>query len=260
MARRCIVLTSLLAVACLPSEDLSSYSAPGAAGAGGAGGAPDGGAPAGGGTGGLPMGGPDAAAGAGGTPPAAPVDASASDAGADTAEGSGDASVVLDASASNGEPPVDAAALATCSADASLGPNGQCFVALPALVTWAEARIACQARGAGWDLAKIESAELNDFVAVMLPFEAWMGGSDAAVEGAWRWVSDGVQFWSGNGTTGTAVDGAFDAWNADEPNGGGPSDCARVLPVATGAPTNVAIWADLECDQLRGTLCSGPPS
>ncbi len=39
----------------------------------------------------------------------------------------------------------------------------------------------------------------------------WLGGSDAAVEGEWRWASSGEQFWSG-GKNGIAVNGAFNRW------------------------------------------------
>jgi hypothetical protein len=39
----------------------------------------------------------------------------------------------------------------------------------------------------------------------------WLGGSDAAVEGEWRWASNNEQFWSDD-KTGSAVNGAFNRW------------------------------------------------
>jgi hypothetical protein len=81
--------------------------------------------------------------------------------------------------------------------------------------------------------------------------EAWAGGSDATVEGTWRWVNDGAAFWSGT-ETGRALNGAFANWNPDEPNGGFFSDCMRFTPAFGGS------WADLECNSLRSAVCEGP--
>jgi hypothetical protein len=138
-----------------------------------------------------------------------------------------------------------------CAALESLGPNGNCFVALAALVSWAEARLDCRARGVGWDLASIRSPAVNEFVAGLAGAEAWIGGSDAANEGTWRWVSDGTPFWQGL-AAGSAFGGAYANWNPDEPNGGVFSDCMRIVPPVGGS------WADLECDTLRGSVCEGP--
>ena len=56
----------------------------------------------------------------------------------------------------------------------------------------------------------------------------WLGGSDAAVEGEWRWANSGEQFWSG-GVNGTAVNGAFNRWGKtttqqNEPDDSGNQD------------------------------------
>ncbi|MDB2358071.1 immunoglobulin domain-containing protein, partial [Opitutales bacterium] len=69
----------------------------------------------------------------------------------------------------------------------------------------------------------------------------WLGGSDAAVEGEWRWASSNEQFWSG-GVNGTAVDGAFNRWGKttqqNEPDDNGNQD-ALALALETWP------WVDL---------------
>jgi hypothetical protein len=144
-----------------------------------------------------------------------------------------------------------------CPAPEIVGPNGNCFLVVEEPLAWEDARDNCQDRGDDWDLAAIRDAAVNDFVGTLTDLEAWLGSSDAANEGTWRWVNEGDAFWRGDGTTGEAVDGAFEAWNSDEPNGRGGSDCARTVPIIrTGEGLT---WADLECFELRASLCEGPP-
>jgi hypothetical protein len=125
-------------------------------------------------------------------------------------------------------------------------------------VAWPDARANCQALGAGWDLASLRSNVEAVFWAPRLTFDVWVGASDTANEGVWIWVSDGAQFWAGDGVTGAAVNGAFANWNTDEPNGGENSDCARMLARIAAQPDRNAPWADLECTELLGALCEGP--
>ncbi|MEM9469935.1 MAG: lectin-like protein [Pseudomonadota bacterium] len=69
-------------------------------------------------------------------------------------------------------------------------------------------------------LATITSQEENDFVFGLLTATSWLGGSDDAVEGEWRWVEGpeaGQQFWQGL-STGGPVDGAYTNWAPGEPN------------------------------------------
>ena len=74
-------------------------------------------------------------------------------------------------------------------------------------------------------LATITSAEENDFIAThTTAVNAWIGASDAAVEGTWEWVTGpeaGTAFWQGvaNGTT---VGGEFASWAVNEPNDWNP--------------------------------------
>lgn len=161
----------------------------------------------------------------------------------------------LDASA----PPAlaDAAAPASCAQGESLGPNGHCYFIDAELATWDDARANCQARGAGWDLASVRSAAESEFLGDELEFEAWIGASDADIEGTWVWVVDDLPFWSGTGETGSAIDDAYVNWNATEPNGSTGTNCARALERTADAPDRDAPWADLVCTQTLGAICEG---
>ena len=69
-------------------------------------------------------------------------------------------------------------------------------------------------------LATITSQEEQDFVEALLTSSSWLGGSDDAVEGEWRWVEgpeEGEQFWQGL-AGGTAVNGSYENWAPGEPN------------------------------------------
>jgi hypothetical protein len=124
---------------------------------------------------------------------------------------------------------------------------------------WSDARASCRSRGDGWALASLRSPQDTEFVAGLLTIEAWIGASDAEVEGTWTWADRGDAFWSGDGT-GSALNGEYANWNSNEPNGGEESDCARILPAGMGvSPGLTAPWADLACTELRGALCEGPP-
>jgi hypothetical protein len=147
---------------------------------------------------------------------------------------------------------------AGCAVSETLGPDGACYTVVEALESWQDARSNCRARGAGWDLASIRSDAINQLMVQMLSGEAWIGGSDAASEGIWRWVDDGAAFWLGNGATGRALNGAYENWNTDEPNGGGNSACVRLVTTALAAPHAAPAWADLECFELLRSVCKGP--
>lgn len=151
------------------------------------------------------------------------------------------------AGASGQEP----AAPSPCGEGRSQGPNGGCFALLSTALPWAEARERCQAVGEDWDLAVPRDAALNAFLATLISDEAWIGGTDQNEEEVWRWVDDGSIFWQGD-EAGAAPEGAYANWNPTEPNGGGNSDCLRLV-VRVGNE-----WADLECEMPRSALCEGP--
>lgn len=97
--------------------------------------------------------------------------------------------------------------------------------------------------GATGYLTTITSQEENDFAAARLAGAGWMGASDAAVEGEWRWVTgpeNGTLFWLGAGG-GSAQNGNYENWASGEPNNAGDEDCAQFLSGGTG------LWNDLPC-------------
>jgi VCBS repeat-containing protein len=90
----------------------------------------------------------------------------------------------------------------------------------PSDISWHDAREAAGARslfGLQGYLATITSAEENAFVASKLPGQVWLGGSDAAAEAQWRWVT-GPE--GANGGTPFA----FFIWASNEPNNVGDED------------------------------------
>ena len=150
--------------------------------------------------------------------------------------------------ASGQEPPPEPS---PCGDGRSLGPNGRCFTLVSTALPWPEARESCEDLGQGWDLAVARNAELNAFLSTLIIDEAWLGGTDQNVEGVWRWVDDNSVFWQGD-EAGAAPDGAYANWNPTEPNGGGNSDCLRLVARVGNE------WADLECELPRSALCEGP--
>ncbi len=101
------------------------------------------------------------------------------------------------------------------------------FVSNPT-IGWADSNISALNRtlyGLQGYLATINSSGENDFIATKLTGDGWIGASDSAVEGTWRWVTGpeaGTQFWTG-ASGGSAVGGNYANWNDGEPNnvGGG---------------------------------------
>ncbi len=81
-------------------------------------------------------------------------------------------------------------------------------------------------------LANITSQAENDFINALAPGNVWLGGSDAAVEGEWRWLAGpeaGQQFWQG-GIGGSTVGGSYANWGAGEPNNSGNEDTVHMRP------------------------------
>ena len=115
------------------------------------------------------------------------------------------------------------------------------FISAPN-INWADAKAAAEARtynGQSGYLVTITSAEENQFAFSKIGAQGWIGASDAAVEGEWRWVGgpeNGQQFWSGLSNGGT-VNGAYHAWGGGEPNNAGNEDYAHFR--------NDGLWNDL---------------
>jgi Lectin C-type domain len=139
-----------------------------------------------------------------------------------------------------------------CAASTVLGPDGNCYATLTTPLNWLEARQGCRALGAGWQLASIRSAQINQFLSELVAGESWIGATDMDAEGTWIWIDDGTVFWNGD-DTGNRVNGGFVNWGGTEPNGEDGSNCARMVP------DNSGVWADFECEELLSAVCAGPP-
>jgi hypothetical protein len=187
--------------------------------------------------------------------PGAPVSdpALGSTAGSGGAAASGAASALSDAGLV--EPSIDAAAPAPCGSGELFGPDGACYAIENALLTWDAARALCRERGPGWDLASIQSVAESEFLAASIGVETWIGATDAAREGIWRWIAADVIFWLGSSALGVPAAGAYANWNTSEPNGADATNCARALPDAFGSPTPNAPWADLACATALASIC-----
>ncbi|MCF6235111.1 MAG: cadherin domain-containing protein [Gammaproteobacteria bacterium] len=105
-------------------------------------------------------------------------------------------------------------------------------------ISWTAAKDAAAARtlfGLQGYLTTVTSANENAFIASKLAGQGWMGASDAAVEGDWRWVTGpetGTAFWSGLGN-GSSVGSEYENWGGVEPNNAGGEDYAHFLSGAT---------------------------
>jgi len=90
-------------------------------------------------------------------------------------------------------------------------------------ITWHEALEAAEAQeffGLQGYLATITTPEEVQITGEQALGTGWIGGSDQAVEGVWRWKSgpeNGQIFWNGS-VSGSAPDGMFAFWNTGEPN------------------------------------------
>jgi len=105
-------------------------------------------------------------------------------------------------------------------------------------------------------LATITTPEEAQLAGEQSPGTGWIGGSDAAQEGVWRWVTGpeaGTIFWNGQ-ANGSAPNGEFSFWNCDEPNNVGNEDYAHITDnfvAGCGAspdPDFFGSWNDLSID------------
>ncbi len=122
-----------------------------------------------------------------------------------------------------------------CGAGEETGPDGSCYVRDSGGKSWSDAYSACDGRGDGWHLATITSQTENDFVAGLgLTQDSWIGGTDAALESNWSWVT-GESF-------------SFSSWNYGEP---GWDDCLSIRD-------EDGDWAARYCWETRDSICEGP--
>lgn len=98
-------------------------------------------------------------------------------------------------------------------------------------ITWTSANMAANSStyfGLQGYLATLTSQVEADFSGSQASGVGWIGGSDAATEGVWLWVTGpeaGTNFW--NGTAGGSTPN-FAFWNTGEPNQSGDEDYAHI--------------------------------
>jgi outer membrane protein assembly factor BamB len=129
--------------------------------------------------------------------------------------------------------------------------DGRAYLFCEGQETWTNARSQCLARP-GFDIVRIDSAGENAFVSSLLTNDAWIGGNDRSVEGAWRWSEggsdDGPQFWSGK-SGGSPVGGLYSNWKSGQPNDFANQDCAELSPGGG--------WDDKDCGGKKAYVCEG---
>ena len=111
--------------------------------------------------------------------------------------------------------------------------NGHFYEFVGTNLAWANALTAAAGRtvfGTTGFLATITSDDENNFIKDKVNgANVWIGASDSAGEGTWKWMTGpeaGVQFWQGASGGQTTAPFHYARWNASEPNDSGNEDCA----------------------------------
>ena len=102
-------------------------------------------------------------------------------------------------------------------------------------ITWTDAKSAAETRiyyGLKGYLATLTAADEAQLAGAQAPGAGWIGGSDAANEGQWKWVT--------GPENGTAF--SFTMWNTNEPNQAGDEDYAHITAPGVGI---LGSWNDL---------------
>lgn len=119
-------------------------------------------------------------------------------------------------------------------------------------ITWTAARDAAALRtyyGLQGYLATLTTQEEADFSGSQALGTGWIGASDAAIEGDWRWVTGpeaGTPFWTGRAAGNTVAPYNYANWNGNEPNQSGNEDYAHITdPSVVRGSGGLGSWNDL---------------
>jgi hypothetical protein len=131
--------------------------------------------------------------------------------------------------------------------------GGHTYAFCAGTLSWADAQSDCMAKG--MRLTRLDTSAENTWVqsiafagisSVSSIYWSWIGASDLAVSGEWRWT-DGTLFWLGN-MNGAAQGGLYENWVASSPgNGGSATDC--------GILEHSGFWKDYPCSTLERYVC-----
>jgi hypothetical protein len=126
--------------------------------------------------------------------------------------------------------------------------TGHCYIRVQPSLSFTNAQAGCVQLGA--HLATITSsseqavvASLNDNTIA----DVWIGASDSAQEGDWRWI-DGIDFPPSPSPNASN----FQKWNAGEPNNNAPApgeDCS-IMELRNGG-----VWDDRSCSNTLSSVC-----
>ncbi len=110
-------------------------------------------------------------------------------------------------------------------------------------ISWSDAKAAAEAKtifGLQGYLTTITTQEENDFILERVSGTAWIGASDEAQEGTWRWVTgpEGEI----NGGLGMLLTSGYQNWNTAEPNNSGGNEHYAHMMDWTSPPGR---WNDL---------------
>jgi hypothetical protein len=120
--------------------------------------------------------------------------------------------------------------------------TGHFYQFVPGYISWTSANAAVQSKtlfGLQGYLATITSGAENGFIKNKLQGNGWLGGSDAAIESQWKWVSGPESI-----PTPTTIGGpGYTNWNTGEPNNAGNEDYLHMIGNASAGP--LGTWNDL---------------
>lgn len=132
-------------------------------------------------------------------------------------------------------------------------------------IHWTDARTASLNKtysGASGYLATITSETEGNYIADKVSKNTWIGASDNAVQGIWKWMDGpeaGIQFWQRQ-STGTTVNGCYENWGDGEPNnaystGHSPTyeDFAHIWGNENPNNPNIGKWNDYWNDESSVT-------
>ncbi|WP_374505542.1 T9SS type B sorting domain-containing protein [Flavobacterium sp.] len=114
--------------------------------------------------------------------------------------------------------------------------NGHYYQYFPSLgITWSDAKTAASLKsfyGLQGYLATLTAADEAQLAGKQAPGTGWIGATDEAVEGVWKWVT--------GPEAGTIM--SYANWNTGEPNNAGNEDYAHITAPGVGEPGS---WNDL---------------